>query len=388
LNGTDWSNVRTTTNFAFGTENPQSGVDDDSTATIVGTWGGNQQVVGTVVAPTTSDTIQQEVELRLLTTITSGTITGYEADYIGFTTTAADCGVTVQRWNGALNSFTSLAGGVGGSQTCLHTGDIVRAVVIGGKFTTYINDVIAATGTDSTFTTGKPGMGMYLEASSGGANTFGFSAWRASDNPIAYVQSGSNDTSSSGTTAAITNIPAATTTGDLMACMGYWNSTTLTASVADSTNGTYTAIGTPTSGAGALSAYRAQMFYKSGITGFATTVHPTLTTSGTTSDRGLACHEARGVTTLDQSPAVKAGSGATATSTATSTTTAVDEYAAGFAVFGNTGSGITSPWVERESTNFGANTTGDFEPSKEEIVQFSAPQSGSSNYLAGVATFK
>lgn len=398
VDGTAWTNIQTTTNFAKGTEASTHATLDDSTAVIKGTWNSTQESRGVVVAPTAADT-DKELELRLNTSISANSITGYEIQFIPFQSTTANCTYSIQRWNGPIGNFTAVAttAVLAGSNACLHTGDRIRALNLSGKMYAYINDNLAfyTTGTDTTYTGGSPGLGTFILTGQGLSSDFGLSALTATDTPIAYSQSASNDTAVSGTTVTIT-MGSATTTGNLLTCMAYWASTSQTGSVSDSTNGTYTAIGSPTNGAGALSSYRAQMFYMANITGFATSVHPTLTLSGAaaTTDRALACHEVQGrnasggTLVLDQSPAVKAGTGTSMSSTATSTTTSSYEYANGFCVLGASSPVISGAWIQRESANFGSNITGDFVPTATGAYQFTASQNPSSDYLCGVATFK
>src|SRR6266852_9399628 len=66
--GLDWTNVRTTPGFAFGTElggnRPEPQRYDDSTALLTGTWGPNQTAQATVhrVNKEQDDKVYQEVE--------------------------------------------------------------------------------------------------------------------------------------------------------------------------------------------------------------------------------------------------------------------------------------------------------------------------------------
>jgi hypothetical protein len=80
----------------------------------------------------------------------------------------------IVRWNGNLGDFTVL--GDAGAITAPVTGDIVRATIVGGTITTFINRLAGggwvqlAQVTDSTWTTGGPGIGMWLQDSSEFAN--------------------------------------------------------------------------------------------------------------------------------------------------------------------------------------------------------------------------
>ena len=81
--GLDWTDVRTTPGFAFGTEiggnRPDPQKYDDSTALLKGTWGPNQTVQATVrsVNPNQDGKVWEEVELRLRSSISPHNCTGY-----------------------------------------------------------------------------------------------------------------------------------------------------------------------------------------------------------------------------------------------------------------------------------------------------------------------
>ncbi len=77
--GLDWTNVRTTPGLAFGTETGSINY-NDATAVLAGTWGSTQTAQATVAVSSASSAsgVFEEVELRLRTTITAHSITGYE----------------------------------------------------------------------------------------------------------------------------------------------------------------------------------------------------------------------------------------------------------------------------------------------------------------------
>jgi hypothetical protein len=78
-------------------------------------------------------------------------------------------------------------------------------------------------------------------------------------------------------TACVYALRASPGAGGLVLCQVVWQSTTATASLVGSSNGAYTAIGSPQNGAGGVAAFRAQLFKFSGSVNVAETV--TLTTS-------------------------------------------------------------------------------------------------------------
>lgn len=386
-----WTNMRSTPNFAFGTEAAVHTDLDDSVAKVNGTWGNDQEMWGTVVAPTLANT-DKELELRMRLTFGAASITGYEIQMTGFQSTAANCNLEAIRWNGPLNNFTTLTKTtpITGANVCLPTGTVTRVTMLGSNIAVYVNGVLALTATDATYASGAPGIGTFILSGGGLANDFGFSSFTATDTPIAFVQSKANNVATSGTTVAAT-MAANTTTGRNIWCAGYWADTGRTATVSDSANGTYTpSPNGPTNGAGGLSAYRAQTFWKTNITGAATPAI-TLTLSGGAAsiDRALACHEFRGPTVIDQDPAVKSGSGTTMTSN-NATITAAHEYLAGFCVAAGSFSGqpATAVWAQRESANFGVNLSADQVSTAINTYQMSAIQGPSSNFLCGIDTFK
>jgi hypothetical protein len=187
--GIDWKNCRSTPGLAFGT---QSGAQpppyDDSTCVLSGNWGRVQTVDATVVVPA-NPIDSQEVEIRLLTTITPHRHTGYEILFSVTSNTYID----IVRWDtlqgpSTLDEFHYVVQGVRGPQ--LRTGNRIRATVdANGVIRAYLDTgsgyQLMAQGTDTTYTTGSPGMGFYMRGSGNNA-TFGFSSFSAFDggNPV------------------------------------------------------------------------------------------------------------------------------------------------------------------------------------------------------------
>lgn len=174
--GLDWADVRTTPGFAFGTESGTSGY-DDSTALLAGNWGPDQTVQATVrsVNQQTNDAIWEEVEIRLRSSISAHANTGYE---ILFELPPHNF-CQVVRWNGPLGDWTSL-GYVGSG---VHNGDVVKATVVGHVITAYVNGVSQGQVTDSTYANGSPGMGFYLQGTTGVNSDYGFTDFTATDGP-------------------------------------------------------------------------------------------------------------------------------------------------------------------------------------------------------------
>src|SRR5882724_1286228 len=101
--------------------------------------------------------VYEEVELRLRTTITDHSITGYEINFR--CTSDASRYVEIVRWNGPFGSFTYVKTTPGPG---IHDGDVIKASIVGSTITVYINDKRVLQGTDRTYTSGNPGLGFFL----------------------------------------------------------------------------------------------------------------------------------------------------------------------------------------------------------------------------------
>ena len=142
--GIDWGDVRTASGFAFGTVLSGAPPYNDLTAVLAGTWASSQTAKGTVHTVNQSSAIQEEVEIRLRTTITPHSITGYEFDFR--VTSDGSQYIVIVRWDGPLNSFCYIS-----STGCtadpisatipgpgLHDGDVVMATTVGSILSLYI----------------------------------------------------------------------------------------------------------------------------------------------------------------------------------------------------------------------------------------------------------
>jgi len=173
-NGLDWADIRTTPGLAFGTE-PGTSKYDDSTALLTGSWGPDQTVQATVrsVNQQSSTKIWEEVEIRLRSSISAHANTGYEVLF----ELPPHNFCQVVRWNGRLGDWTSL-GYLGKG---VHDGDVVKATIVGNVITVYVNGVSQGQVTDSTYANGSPGMGFYLEGTTGVNSDYGFTSFTATD---------------------------------------------------------------------------------------------------------------------------------------------------------------------------------------------------------------
>ena len=198
--GLDWANVQTTPGLAFGSAISTSTPYNDPTAVLAGSWSSNQKVQAVVRTVNQNSSIFEEVELRLRTTITAHSITGYEFNFRA--TADGTQYVQIVRWNGPFGNFTALDSRSGPG---LHNGDIVSATAVGTTLTAFINGVQIVQVTDSTFTYGNPGLGFYNQGGTLANNSdFGFTSFTATDNltgdtaaPSAPVNLGATTVSSS-----------------------------------------------------------------------------------------------------------------------------------------------------------------------------------------------
>ena len=174
--GLDWTNVQTTSGLAFGTESGSGGY-DDSTAVLAGTWNADQMAQAVVHSVNQkANPTYEEVELRLRTTVTNHSITGYEINFR--CTSDASRYVQIVRWNGPPGSFTYVSTTAGPG---IRDGDVIKASIIGSTITAYINNKRVLQGTDRTYTSGSPGIGFFLQGATGVNGDYGFTSFTATD---------------------------------------------------------------------------------------------------------------------------------------------------------------------------------------------------------------
>jgi hypothetical protein len=130
---------------------------DDPTAVLTGEWGPNQHAKATVFCRNPTDRYFQEVEIRLRSSITPHSCTGYEVFWRALKTEEGYAEIV--RWNGPIGDFTSLARHVG-SEFGVKDGDIVEASIEGNVLRGFVNGVEVITATDDVFTNGAPGVGF------------------------------------------------------------------------------------------------------------------------------------------------------------------------------------------------------------------------------------
>lgn len=222
--GLDWTNVRTTPGKAFGTQTGTVNF-DDSIAILGGlsSWDAIQVVRATVFATnpissadfTAHPDLAQEVELLLRFSLAGHSATGYEITY---SVNPQNPYVQINRWNGTLGGFTLLATAV--APPIIGAGDQLKATICGKHICCYVNDVLVLAFDDTTYASGKPGIGFYWHSTSGvgtyAPSDFGFSSMSASNYDWAeagcnLVGVAANPGAASFATAALSNAPPAGT---------------------------------------------------------------------------------------------------------------------------------------------------------------------------------
>jgi hypothetical protein len=166
-NGTFWTKVDTSGGLAFNTQD-NSGAVDDSYAYLSG-FPPNQSASMVIHKGSPSGFHECEILLRWLDS--SSTARGYECNL------AWDGGYAeIVRWEGPAGlgtsgSYTYVAPQGSGGGVTVNDGDVFSAQIVGGVITSYLNGVPLNTATDSTWTTGNPGIGFY-RASAGPATDY------------------------------------------------------------------------------------------------------------------------------------------------------------------------------------------------------------------------
>jgi hypothetical protein len=185
-----WGNVQTVSGTAYGVDEPTEY--GDPSAILAGTWGPTQTATATVkINRTPTNKCCHEVELRLRTTISDRSITGYEA-YCSVMPTERYCHIA--RWNGPNGSYWNFE--AQSSAAFVKDGDVMKATVTGTNptiITLYINGVQTLQATDTgaagggfgaygPWTTGNPGIGFFDNYDSDW-KSFGLSFFSVTDEP-------------------------------------------------------------------------------------------------------------------------------------------------------------------------------------------------------------
>ena len=152
--GLDWSDCASVSGVAYGTQPAHADfVTDDSTCVLTGTWGRNQMAQATVFVNPPFYFDNNEVELRLNTTISPHFITGYEITWgnSGY--------VIIVRWEMDPTFSYSILSWVD-SPGLIH-GATFKATNVNGRITAYVNGAEITHATDTMYTGGSPGIGFF-----------------------------------------------------------------------------------------------------------------------------------------------------------------------------------------------------------------------------------
>jgi hypothetical protein len=180
--GLDWTDILTLGGTkAYGTSTGSGNGYDDSTAVLqnYAKWGPNQTATGVVYVHSPGNAPHDpEVELRLNTTISAHSITGYECTFSVKNDGTQYAGIA--RWNGPFGNFTGLVLVTGNAP--LANGDTISCSNLDGTISLLHNGKLVTSAKDTTFTGGSPGIGTDLDSNGASLNgTFGFSHFSASD---------------------------------------------------------------------------------------------------------------------------------------------------------------------------------------------------------------
>lgn len=166
--GLDWNSPQSFAGIGAGPGAATSVSFDDSIAHLSG-FAADHYAQGTIYN-TFSDGNGHETELLLRFQITAHNARGYEIYW------SSNQGINIVRWNGAIGDFTLLTS-VGSFVPT--TGRVLKATIVGSLITVYVDGVSVLTWSDSTWTTGQPGMGFGPYPGVVVLNTFGWSAYSA-----------------------------------------------------------------------------------------------------------------------------------------------------------------------------------------------------------------
>jgi len=150
--GLDWTKVAKSNGIAYGTQTGNDGY-NDSYAILSGyspNQSGSAQVhlIGSIDA-----SCSHEVEILLRWSDAAHSAKGYEVNL------SFDGGYAqIVRWNGAYGDFTALGAG---SYPGLKNGDTFSASINGNVISAFVNGTKIAEVTDSSYSSGNPGIGFF-----------------------------------------------------------------------------------------------------------------------------------------------------------------------------------------------------------------------------------
>jgi hypothetical protein len=172
--GLDWTRVKTAGGYAFGTQTGSSGNGgyDDSYAYLSG-FGPNQTASAVIHKEDGIASCCHEVEILLRWSDSDHDAHGYECN-LAYDGAYAQ----IVRWNGAVGSFTYI-GAQGSVPGGVKDGDTLTCTIVGDTITLAVNGVERAKGSDTTFTSGNPGIGFFRRNHSNAESDFGFTSFVA-----------------------------------------------------------------------------------------------------------------------------------------------------------------------------------------------------------------
>lgn len=161
VTGLDWSNVRTSGGIAYATQTGFDGY-NDSIALLSG-FGANQRISAVVsfTGSISSNTGSHEVELILRGSYGPHTQRLYECN-LGYSSTGYY--MQIIRMNGAIGDYTDIGITVTGTPA-IKNGDVMTAEIIGNQISVYLNGTLMQKATDSTYSSGQPGIGFFWRGS-------------------------------------------------------------------------------------------------------------------------------------------------------------------------------------------------------------------------------
>lgn len=193
-----WNNLIATPGLISGTQVGVTAGFDDSIAHLTGIWGNDQSATATVVvsrSETSAEStggVNEEVEILLRFSIDQGVATGYECTFSVDPNATNGAYIQLNRWNGALGSFTPLRNLTWATNDSGGAVSIVNGTVVSGSITgTVVTMKVGAstvltydtTADNPKYSSGSPGIGhFYKNNSFGGASSphdFGFSDFTA-----------------------------------------------------------------------------------------------------------------------------------------------------------------------------------------------------------------
>ncbi|HXK10438.1 MAG TPA: hypothetical protein VMT70_12385 [Vicinamibacteria bacterium] len=189
-----WGDVQTSGGMALGVSEPTKF--GDPTAILTGAWHPDQWAQITVKITQKSTVCCHEIEVRLRTTISTNTITGYEV-YCSIVPGNRYCHVA--RWSGPNGLYCNIE--PSSPKIILVNGDVLKGTVTGSNptvITGYLNGVqimqVSDTGNEGgdgtdcgagrpVFTSGSPGLGFYDDKDDHQFGSFGVSHFAAGAEP-------------------------------------------------------------------------------------------------------------------------------------------------------------------------------------------------------------